>query len=195
MKKKIIHTAKNRFFKDGLKKVHMDDIASLMGVSKKTLYKHFSSKEELAQATVILFQQEIREALASFKEDIEDPIERFEKIVLFVGKKLNEAGPLFLNDIKREVPALWAFIEDFRRQEIMSHMDDILTEGKRKKLIRPEIDTHIATLVYLGAIQTIIQPDVLEENNISLDDAFTNIRDIFLGGIKTKTQEVSNDKI
>lgn len=195
MKKKIIHTAKNRFFKDGLKKVHMDDIASHMGVSKKTLYKHFSSKEELAQATVCLFQQEIREALASFREDTEDPIERFEKIVLFVGKKLNEAGPLFLNDIKREVPALWAFIEDFRRQEIMSHMDDILTEGKRKKLIRPEIDTHIATLVYLGAIQTIIQPDVLEENNISLDDAFTNIRDIFLGGIKSKTQEVSNDEI
>ncbi|MBE9503553.1 MAG: TetR/AcrR family transcriptional regulator, partial [Proteobacteria bacterium] len=48
MKKKIIQTAKKRFFKEGLKKVHMDDIASDMGVSKKTLYKHFDSKEELA---------------------------------------------------------------------------------------------------------------------------------------------------
>jgi AcrR family transcriptional regulator len=195
MKNKIIQTAKKRFFKEGLKKVHMDDIASDMGVSKKTLYKHFGSKEELAGAAVMLFQEEIREALASFRENTEDPIERFEKIVRFANKKLSEAGPLFLNDIKREVPALWRSIEDFRRQEIMSHMNDILTEGKRKKQIRPEIDTHIATLVYLGAIETIIQPDVLEENNISLDDAFANIRNIFLGGIKTKIQEGKNAEI
>ena len=74
-------------------------------------------------------------------------------------------------------------------------MNDILTEGKRQNQIRPEIDTHIASLVYLGAIETIIQPDVLEENKISFDDAFANIRNIFLNGIKTKTGEDKNAEI
>lgn len=189
MKKKIIYNARKSFFKDGIKAVHMDDIASHMGISKKTLYKHFRGKEELAEEAVILFREEIRSGLSRIREETKDPLERFEKIVRFAGQKLSEAGPLFLSDLKRDMPETWKSIEDFRRHEIMAHMTEILTEGKALGLVRQDIDTSLATLFYFGAIQTIIQPDVLEEKGISPDEAFANIRNIFLKGIKTDTQE------
>ena len=43
----IITTANTLFYKHGIKEVKMDDIAAALGISKRTLYKHFDNKEEL----------------------------------------------------------------------------------------------------------------------------------------------------
>jgi len=45
MKKNIILKATELFMKLGFKSVTMDDIAKEMGISKKTIYSHFSNKE------------------------------------------------------------------------------------------------------------------------------------------------------
>ncbi len=44
---KIITKANELFHKHGIKEVKMDDIASSLGISKRTLYKHFDNKEDL----------------------------------------------------------------------------------------------------------------------------------------------------
>lgn len=44
---RIIETANGLFHKHGIKVVKMDDIASSLGISKRTLYKHFDNKEDL----------------------------------------------------------------------------------------------------------------------------------------------------
>ena len=43
----IIRKANEMFHKHGIKEVKMDDIATALGISKRTLYKHFANKEEL----------------------------------------------------------------------------------------------------------------------------------------------------
>ena len=47
IKNKIIGKATDMFLKLGFKSVTMDDIASEMCISKKTIYKYFSNKEKL----------------------------------------------------------------------------------------------------------------------------------------------------
>ena len=47
MKDKITTTATELFLNLGFKSVTMDDIASEMGISKKTIYTHFSNKTDL----------------------------------------------------------------------------------------------------------------------------------------------------
>lgn len=49
MKDKIIKKATDMFLKLGFKSVTMDDIASEMCISKKTIYKYFSNKEKLIE--------------------------------------------------------------------------------------------------------------------------------------------------
>ena len=50
MKNKILHNAADMFLNLGFKSVTMDDIASNSGVSKKTIYAHFSNKTDLVEA-------------------------------------------------------------------------------------------------------------------------------------------------
>jgi hypothetical protein len=51
MKEKIIKKAGELFLKLGFKSVTMDDIASELGISKKTLYKFFNNKHALVEET------------------------------------------------------------------------------------------------------------------------------------------------
>ena len=46
-KERIIQEARNLFLRLGIRSVSMDDIATQLGISKKTVYQHFQDKDEL----------------------------------------------------------------------------------------------------------------------------------------------------
>ncbi len=50
MRENIIHKSSELFLTLGFKSVTMDDIANAMGISKKTIYVHFSNKTKLVEA-------------------------------------------------------------------------------------------------------------------------------------------------
>ena len=50
MKNKILEKSKELFLNLGFKSVTMDEIATSLGVSKKTIYKYFKNKTELVDA-------------------------------------------------------------------------------------------------------------------------------------------------
>ena len=47
LEQKIIADSEALFMKYGIKSVSMDDIAKRLGISKKTIYQHFSTKKDL----------------------------------------------------------------------------------------------------------------------------------------------------
>ena len=59
------------FLLSGFSRVLMDDLARELGMSKKTLYSHFASKEELLRAVLVRRTREVErglEAIVSTKE-------------------------------------------------------------------------------------------------------------------------------
>ena len=57
----ILATAFEQFMSKGIKEVKMDDIASLLSVSKRTIYELFSDKEELLLEVLKLQNEKMRE--------------------------------------------------------------------------------------------------------------------------------------
>ena len=55
---KILNTAMREFLHRGVKSVKMDDIANLLGISKRTLYEIYSNKEDLLLECVRLQEEE-----------------------------------------------------------------------------------------------------------------------------------------
>jgi AcrR family transcriptional regulator len=184
MKNRIIDAAEKRFSQYGFKRVSMDDIASDLGISKKTLYLYFKSKEDIARAVKERMHRDIDKLLQKAKREIPDPIERFKKIIAEVTNRVSIIGSAFMTDIKKDIPDLWRECEEFREREIYEYIGGILKEGVRKGKIRKEINTTIAVMAYLGAVRMIIQPEILMKNQFSIEDAFNNILKIFLEGIQ-----------
>ncbi|MBI4378354.1 MAG: TetR/AcrR family transcriptional regulator [Nitrospinae bacterium] len=184
MKNRIIEAAEKMFYQYGYRKVTMDDIASDLGISKKTLYQYFKSKDAIASAVVKRLHHDIERLQKKARKEISDPIERFEEVIAEISSRITRIGSAFMSDIKKDIPELWKRCEEFREKDINEYIEGILKEGIKKERIKEEINTKIALLAYLGAIRTVFQPEIFAENTFSIEEAFENIIKIFLKGIE-----------
>ncbi len=95
LREQAILAATNRLL--GLKgydAMAMDDIAAEVGIAKGSLYKHFSSKDELAAAVMTNLLRRTREKFAALA-DVTDPLQRLRAMLTWVlTERLGGGVPL-----------------------------------------------------------------------------------------------------
>ena len=77
MKARILQTADLLFYQRGIRAVGVDTIAAEIGISKRTLYNHFPSKDELIAAYL---QRRFSKAPASDKPPVEQILGTFDRL-------------------------------------------------------------------------------------------------------------------
>src|SRR6266852_8805520 len=77
MKERILETADRLFYLQGIRAVGVDTIAAETGISKRTLYNHFPSKDELIAAYL---QRRFTHAPASDKPPVEQILGTFDRL-------------------------------------------------------------------------------------------------------------------
>ena len=94
----ILDAAARAFMQDGYNNASMDQIAEMAGASKRTVYNHFPSKEELFKAVLAQFMAEIM-ALKQVKYDPKYSLET--QLGQFANAKLEIAkNPAWLGMLK-----------------------------------------------------------------------------------------------
>ena len=77
MKERILETADRLFYLQGLRAVGVDTIAAEIGISKRTLYNHFPSKDQLISAYL---ERRFTKAPASDKPPVEQILGTFDRL-------------------------------------------------------------------------------------------------------------------
>ena len=77
MKERILETADRLFYLRGIRAVGVDTIAAEIGISKRTLYNHFPSKDELIAAYL---QRRFTQAPASDKPPVDQILGTFDRL-------------------------------------------------------------------------------------------------------------------
>lgn len=72
----IVEAAQRCFYERGITATGVDTIAAAAGVSKRTLYNHFASKDDLVLAYIELREHRWRRVLEARLEGVTDPIDR-----------------------------------------------------------------------------------------------------------------------
>src|SRR5690606_16940324 len=90
MKDKILDKATEMFLNLGFKSVTMDDIALELGISKKTIYQHFKTKNALVEAATFYLFESIISGITFICEATENPIEELFQIKKFVSNYLKD---------------------------------------------------------------------------------------------------------
>jgi TetR/AcrR family transcriptional regulator len=131
----ILTAARDRFFRFGLSKVTMDEIAADLGMSKAALYYYFPTKEEI-------FRQVISAEQEDFVRRIESIIQKkcvaSEKLDEFFAEHLTLLGTLLdlriLSDQAGHAikPIMRDLFKEFSQKET-ALLETILKEGKKRK--------------------------------------------------------------
>lgn len=178
----IVATAWDLFNSQGYRSVTMDQLSERRGMSKKTLYQYFASKEDLAAAAVEEFLSRIAGNTDRLRMDGEqDPVGTLHAILDQVRVALAELDPRFLADLEKYLPALWQRFEQFRAERILL-MEHLLRSGQRAGRIKP-VNPRVAVLMYLGAVQSLVRPDVMIRHGLTMSDVLDTVIAIFLQGI------------
>ena len=180
-RERILDAAMVRMLKFGYRKVTMDEIVQDLVMGKNTIYKHFESKTEIAEALFGRLEKEINYELSLIKESHKDPLEIISKNIFFLQQRVTPWFEQFLEDIKSELPDLWTRFLSFRNEKILE-IKMLVEDGIKKGKIR-KINSALAVRMYMGAIDQVLNPEFLEKERISFADALEGVLDIWSNGI------------
>ena len=164
MKKEIISKSEELFLSLGFKNVTMDDIASAMGISKKTIYANFSNKTELVRAVTFSVLEYIYQEIEKINKSAINPIEELYQIKMFVMDYLrNERGSAQFQ-LKKYYPKVFEQLEIKKFEKMHSSVENSLIKGVELELFRPKIDTAFISRVYFVGMSGIRDQSVFSED-------------------------------
>ncbi len=181
---KIVAHSTNEFLEKGFYKTTMDQLASGMKISKKTIYKFFPSKNILLEKVVETFKNKIKTDLERIVESDECLIVKLRNLGAYFAKFSLKVNGKFLTDFLNHQPELWKKIDNFRTEVIENVWGKLITEGKKEGLI---IDTSnsVILIIVQSSIRGIISPQFLDKSGLSTNVAFEEMFTILMNGILT----------
>jgi AcrR family transcriptional regulator len=162
---RIKDIARELFFKYGPKRVSMDDIAEGTGISKKTLYQNFHSKNDLVHEVVAgLIQSHIQHS-QTIQLSASDAIE--EVLTQDGGLSLmcNSIRPRFFYELEVYFPDIWNDLEKYKLR-IQDHIQKNLLRGKEEGLYRDDLNIPLVSYLRMQLLANALRPELTHENTV-----------------------------
>jgi len=186
MRLRILRAARARFFVHGYSRLTMDHLAAELGMSKKTLYVHFSGKDEIIGAVIEDLGAEIREEADSLIRDRRLNLpEKLRGFIESMVERLANLNPRAVRDLQRFAPALHDRLDEMRRKNIPYVFGRLIEEGQMTGLVRTDLPPAFVIGFFLHAMQGLMQPAGLEDLKLNPRDVVANGIDLFFGGLFT----------
>lgn len=183
LKERILDKAGEKFYQYGIKNVSMSDLASSLGISKRTLYENFKDKEDILRQYLERIKEERVCKINLLNEKSANIIEVF---LYFIDMHKNENLPSirFFQDIERYYPAIHKEILD-NVEKNKEYMKEALKQGVVDGYIRKELNIDIAAFLVEESNYTYMRAAYLEKPSFSHQDLFFTMMINFIRGIST----------
>lgn len=184
VKTKIIEIFKRLSSVFGIRGITIDMIASECGISKKTLYKFFRSKDELVEIVFDAILAQMRTEFKAIEKSEPDPLKRLNRFFETAHTLFGRISRPLLRDVRRYYPEINARIRDFEREQV-----DLFTGTIRRGVkagVFKNINPSIVVGFLTGASNAVLNPDFILENNLTIEDSIVAFKSLFLSGLLEK---------
>jgi len=194
-KEKILYFTHAKFITEGFYKTTMDEIARDLQMSKKTIYKHFDSKEVLLENVCTMRMKLMEEFLDEVVESDEDAITKFIKIIHKQKSMSMNCSPTWFRDLEIHAPHLSKEFAKVRKDKVTKIMSKLLEQGKKEKVVE-HVPVDIIITALNGAIEAVTHADFVLNSKYSFHETMRITAEIFFNGFLTDSGKIkfSNTK-
>jgi len=174
IKERIIKASQDLAKAKGFYNMKMDELAQQAGVSKRTIYRYFRSKEEVIEASLDTFIAEIDRQIENIMaQDLtaSDVIKAVINKLIIYGQFI--INPMALNDLRTYYPHLWKKIDTFRLERLRMVITKFIKQSHNTLL--HETDPRIVTAVITASIQAVVNPDFILENDLTFEETVNQL--------------------
>lgn len=186
MKYRILQGFAEELKENGIK-FTMDDLARRLGISKRTLYEHFSSKADILDVLIEDAFSEVDKRNESILQNEDIPVtEKIKEVMISLPTHIELVDRPTLEQIKRSFPEQWEKLSEMYTKE-WDEMDTLIAQGIREGII---VNKNAALIVKMirGAVETAQDQHFYIVNNISITEALSQMADIILYGLIVKEE-------
>lgn len=181
-KERILKGTIQAFNEKGLK-FTMDDLARILGMSKKTIYVEFTDKNSLFLAMVDYLFDGIKESEEEIINNTD--IDIVDKITTMLGVLPESYKDIDLRQLymlKDKYPVIYKRVEErFENgwQQTIELLKEAMEEGKVRK-----VNVDIFKMMMEAALEQFFQRDILIYNSLSYEEGLKEVVGILMNGIK-----------
>lgn len=176
----ILAVFSRRVFAAGPHAVTIDAVIQELGISKKTVYKYFNSKESLLWASLEQLNRNLGDQIDAILEANPQPREALAQIQRLVATTLSHLSEAFVTDVGRHYPDLWRYIERFRTRYIQM-LKPLIQAGMDQGDFRP-MPPDLLIEVWQTAVTATMTPEGLRRLKMSMDEVFHTIQGLLQNG-------------
>lgn len=165
-KQEIVDRVRDLYRQFGIRSVTMDDAVKEIGISKKTLYQHFTDKSSLVSAVL---DCETKERLEEYHDAVNHSTNAIEQMLKFYDlqlKMIKEHNFSMIYDLKKYYPEIHAQFIERKRKGIYEGTLANLRRGKEEGLYRPELNDEIIARLNLMRVEGIIHSGIFSHEDI-----------------------------
>ena len=149
----IIEKTSELYNRYGIKSITMDDVARELGISKKTLYRYVSNKDDLVRHFIEYETQRRQCHVNDIKGKNLNAIEELFAVNEHVIEMLQNYNASTEYDLKKYYPHLYKELRQHRRSNMLEAVKENIAKGKHEGLYRPELDDDVIARVHVSRIE------------------------------------------
>jgi AcrR family transcriptional regulator len=159
-KDRILTRAAALFLRNGIKSVSMDDIAADLGMSKKTLYKTFTNKDEIVLGVMSTHLCQAQGECARVASSAADAVQEMLNISAWADQEFSNIHPSIFHDLRKYYPAAWKLFSEHKGTFILDQITKNLRRGIAEGLFRADLDVEVLARLNLSQIELTFDPDL-----------------------------------
>lgn len=185
-REKILEESTGLFLRYGVKSITMDDIASNLGISKKTLYQFVDNKTDLIYQVChqhIMAEKAIIDKIVS---DSKDAIDEILSIAAYVTNLLRQLSPTTVYDLQKYYKASWKVMEGLHNEHVYHVIKNNVDRGIKEGLYRDDLDADIIAKLYVGKTNMVVDPELFPLKEYNLEKLFSEYIHYHIHGIASQ---------
>ncbi len=161
----------------GFYNLSMEELAQEAGLSKRTIYRYFESKEDLIEATIDSILDKIvakNIELVHVELDIQEIIVGILKNVSYL------VNQQVIQDLRIHYPLLWQKIDTVRQSKIELLITTFFSNSQSR--MRWRVDPRIFKASFTAAMTVVLSPSFILDNGMTFEELGRGFLDMFLFG-------------
>lgn len=169
----------------GYRNISLDEVTDSLGISKKTIYKHYKNKESIYSE---IFKGELESAyndLIILLQEKSPMAEKVSKLSKIIEKNLMLFNINTLQNLKKEFYGLWKEIVLFRKERVFPLIDLLIDHSKKNGLIA-EYPNELIIELFSTSLNLASERKHNFQSQTNYQLVYKSIFEILLNGILTK---------
>ena len=172
--------------------MRMDDIAIMLGISKRTLYEIYKNKEQLLYEGVVRDEKKRSEIIHSFSLTAKNEMEIIVEVLKMKLRELGQINPLFFSELQKYD----SVVEYLRQTHLKSNQESLsfFFHGVEGGFFRKHINYELILQMSNAVMNHVVKEKLY--NRVSMQEIFVNYVNVIIRGLCTeKGLEILNAKM